>query len=686
MKRFLILSALCSLLSAHAPAQTKTVTKTISTNAITESLTFPSGKTLTIAPGATLNATGATITGISASAAWADITGKPTEFTPAAHNQAWSTITSTPTTLAGYGITDAITAATAASTYQPLDADLTSIAALTTTTFGRFLLTQADASAARSTLGLGTLATQNGTISDYLTTAAAASTYHPLTATSIGGNGSADDGKLAIYNIDGSLMASSVWAASFSAPFTHVRLEPTKCIFQDGVTTLTVQSAGTTGTCTLKPGTVITSSDTGTVTNTMLAGSIALSKLAITGTPDGTKYLRDDGSWQTVTSGATLGANTFTGLQQFSGTTHAGLRLNNLTTTQRDAIASPQAGMIVWNSTTGRMSVHDGSSWTSGMVRLSGDTMTGQLQITQGTIASSAPLNITQTWNSGTPGTGAFSMLTLNATLTNASSTSSGFLTCIRDGTTRFFMDSGGVAYFGGSTAGTATCVIDPNNTTLSLRSNAYLNWMGDTYLYRDGTASNLQMGIDAASPVAQIFKAHDGSGSNIDGASLTLSGGRSTGTGDDGDVIFRTTMTGSSGSSLNTPQTRQHIQARFVNLTESTATNLTSIALASGKVTGGTATLTVWASDGTDHQALTSEVRFSAVNKAGTVTATCTQTDGTTAASTGTLTVTYDATASGNNLLLRANATSSLTQTILRCRLVITALNGDDVQTVTPQ
>lgn len=37
-----------------------------------------------------------------------------------AHNQAWSTITSTPTTLAGYGITDAITAATAASTYLPL--------------------------------------------------------------------------------------------------------------------------------------------------------------------------------------------------------------------------------------------------------------------------------------------------------------------------------------------------------------------------------------------------------------------------------------------------------------------------------------------------------------------------------------------------------------------------------------
>jgi hypothetical protein len=38
-------------------------------------------------------------------------------------------------------------------TYQPLDSDLTSIAALATTTYGRSLLTQADAAAARGTLG-----------------------------------------------------------------------------------------------------------------------------------------------------------------------------------------------------------------------------------------------------------------------------------------------------------------------------------------------------------------------------------------------------------------------------------------------------------------------------------------------------------------------------------------------------
>lgn len=77
---------------------------------------------------------------------------------------------SNPTTLSGYGITDA----------QPLDATLTALAgvsvsadqliyatgadAFTTTSFtsfGRSLVDDADASAARTTLGLGTIATQN---------------------------------------------------------------------------------------------------------------------------------------------------------------------------------------------------------------------------------------------------------------------------------------------------------------------------------------------------------------------------------------------------------------------------------------------------------------------------------------------------------------------------------------------
>ena len=52
-----------------------------------------------------------------------------------------------------------LTSSAAASTYQPLDSDLTAIAALTTTTFGRQFLNRADAAAGRTHLELGTAAT-----------------------------------------------------------------------------------------------------------------------------------------------------------------------------------------------------------------------------------------------------------------------------------------------------------------------------------------------------------------------------------------------------------------------------------------------------------------------------------------------------------------------------------------------
>lgn len=201
-------------------------------------------------------------------------------------------------------LTSYLTVSAAGTTYQPLDSDLTAIAALSTTAFGRSLLTQADASATRTTLGLGTLATQSGTFS----------------GTSSGTNTG------------------------------------------DQTITLTGNVTGS-GT-----GSFATAIGTGVVTNAMLAGSISLSKLSITGTPDGTKYLRDDGSWQTVAGGGGGDALTTNPLSQFAATTSAQLRgvISDETGTgsavfnNAPALVSPTIDRITLTETLGAEMVVDG--------------------------------------------------------------------------------------------------------------------------------------------------------------------------------------------------------------------------------------------------------------------------------------------------------------------------------------
>ena len=98
--------------------------------------------------------------------------GAGSTLTVAVPSMPWADVTGAPTTLSGYGITDA----------QPLDSDLTAIAALTTTTFGRALLALADAAALRSAAGLGTAATADtGTTGgQVLTRTGADGLYQPL--------------------------------------------------------------------------------------------------------------------------------------------------------------------------------------------------------------------------------------------------------------------------------------------------------------------------------------------------------------------------------------------------------------------------------------------------------------------------------------------------------------------------
>lgn len=77
-------------------------------------------------------------------------------------------------------------------------------------------------------------------------------------------------------------------------------------------------------------GAIVSTADTGTVTNAMLAGSIALSKLATTGTASSSTYLRGDGAWTAIdlSSYLTTASAASTYLPLAGGTMTGGLVIN----------------------------------------------------------------------------------------------------------------------------------------------------------------------------------------------------------------------------------------------------------------------------------------------------------------------------------------------------------------------
>jgi hypothetical protein len=363
--------------------------------------------------GSTLNAT--------ASSAWGDLTGIPAAITTLSSATAAGLAlmddadAAAQRTTLGLGtlatqsgtLTDYLTTATAATTYQPLSATLTTLSSATAA--GLALMDDANAAAQRTTLGLGTLATQSGTLTDYLTTATAATTYQPLSATlttlssaTAAGLALMDDadataqrttlglGTLATQSgtFSGTSSGTNTGDNAVNSNYSGLVTNATHTGDATGATALTLATVnsdvGSYGSATAAPAVTVNAKGlvTAVTTNTITPAVGSITGLG-TGVSTflGTPTLANLNTAVSDADLATTGANTYSGLQQFSGTTHAGIRLNNLTTAERDAISSPAAGMAIWNTTDGRLQLHNGSAWTSGMVRLSGDTMTGALSV-----------------------------------------------------------------------------------------------------------------------------------------------------------------------------------------------------------------------------------------------------------------------------------------------------------------
>jgi hypothetical protein len=325
-----------------------------------------------------------------------------------------------------------------------------------------------------------------------------------------------------------------------------------------------------------------------------------------------------------------LTGGTLTGGLSFSGTTHAGLRLNNLTTAERNAVASPQAGMVLWNTTTSRMDIHNGSAWTDGFVRLAGDTMTGALVNSTNGAASTPPLHLTGTWFTGGSTTTTKPQLLIEptgATSTAWSTNGTGIGVNAATGFVGNLLDLqlNGVARLSYSASNsTLNIPIIGSNTGLAMgntfgvlgakgvliRSDLYLGWTNgttdiaaatvDVFLRRRSPAY-LQLGVDSATPVSQSLGVNSGSGTNIAGANFTISAGTGTGTGTPGQLLFQTSTTTGSGATAQTLTTRVTINSADVVIASGIALQLGNAAVAATPTP--THTLTVKDSTGTTYR-----------------------------------------------------------------------------------
>ncbi|MES2350372.1 MAG: hypothetical protein V4641_22605, partial [Pseudomonadota bacterium] len=180
---------------------------------------------------------------------------------------------------------------------------------------------------------------------------------------------------------------------------------------------------------------------------------------------------------------------------------------------------------------------------------------------------------------------------------------------------------------------------------------------------------STIQMGIQGDT-TNQTFQAAFQSGSNKDAPNMRFAGGQSTGTGRGGAVELATSLSTAASTTQNNYASRLYISAKEVALTESSATLVLNVTLASTNIIGIRVMATTHADDGTDFQSVTETFAIAAVNKAGTVTTSVSaSTPSATLTSAGTLTTTWTAVANGNSIDVKCNAVSSLTQNGIQCR-----------------
>lgn len=160
-----------------------------------------------------------------------------------------------------------------------------------------------------------------------------------------------------------------------------------------------------------------------------------------------------------------VGGDTMTGLLQWSGTSHAGVKLLSLTTTQRDALTAAN-GNIIYNSTTGEFNVYQGGAWSA--------VASGSTQPNASTTVAGKVEEATQAENDAGTAAGASADLFATPAVSAATIQKGAWLYAADAGSTDAYAitlapavtayTTGMVVYFKANTANTAAATLNVNS------------------------------------------------------------------------------------------------------------------------------------------------------------------------------------------------------------------------------